>query len=81
MHRVQVAEDDETRVAEVTLSFNSDDIDDVARAATLLEVSRGMVPTGGRLAIEIDAHIAYFRALETGLRAVWSPKRSSDADE
>lgn len=63
-------EDDQGGLTSITFTFDAQSIDDMTLACILLQTSRSMVENGSRLGIEIDAHIAYFRALEMGMRAL-----------
>jgi hypothetical protein len=70
---------DEGNGEDLTLAFTfSGDAEGVALAGLLMDLARPMALSGGRLAIEMGAHVAYFQSLELGLRK-WGAALGEDA--
>lgn len=71
MRRIFVEDDaDNSGEVSITLVFDGRSTEEVAEACAMMQASRMMAPIGTRLGIEIDAHVAYFQALEAGMRGL-----------
>ena len=70
MRRIGVDEDVEKGTTSVTFTFDAHDSRELREIGSLFQVARSLTSAQGRLAVEIEAHLAYFDVLERGARCL-----------
>lgn len=66
MRRCEVTDAADTGMVTVAFTFDGHDARELAEIVGLVQLARGLAQPNNRLALELDAHYAYFTVLEQG---------------